>query len=105
MKPEPLKDKRKFARQLNKHKEYSCVHPAYFEEDIKSAVEWYLDEVNKDVFPSENKLYDEWCKSDSKLNYLVWLVLKAFPDLNPKKGNLIIDKRESKKDSPNSKYP
>jgi len=47
----------------------------------KKQVEWYLQETKKPIFPKDNRLYDEWVRSKSKLNYKVWLVLKAFEDV------------------------
>jgi len=81
MKPEPLKNKRKKAQLCcngNITEEYFKL---YIEKDIKSAVEWYLQETKKPIFPKDNKLYDEWVRSKPKLNYKVWLVLKAFEDV------------------------
>ena len=92
MKPKPLKDKGRWANE-DLYLEYSqcaienselkehCISLWFKNDDIKSAVEWYLQETKKPIFPKYNKLYDEWCKSKSKLNYKVWLVLKAFEDV------------------------
>ena len=81
---EPLKDKvwcvRHEDESRSKRKEGKC-HWVANEKDIKSAVEWYLEETRKPIFPEENKLYDEWVKSKPELNYAVWLVLKAFEDV------------------------
>ncbi len=79
MKPEPLKGKKRlYICLLTGKKGYK-----YFEDiDVKSAVEWYLIEQDKDR--GDNKLYDEWQKNKSKLNYRAWLVLKAFEDVTKK---------------------
>lgn len=83
MKPEPLKNKEGYVDSWE-FRDKKDTHPAHTtkvfeEEDLKSAVEWYLIEQNKPL--SNNPLYTKWVRSKSKLNYYTWTVLKAFEDV------------------------
>lgn len=81
MKPEPLKDKgfRNILRNDKKMK-------VYWEEDIKSAVEWYKCYQDKYKLRSDYpKLFKEYYYQrrykKKRLSYELWLLNKAFEDI------------------------